>query len=153
MFAYTLGDVYEEMHTVSGRTRGEQVPFQLEFDPEVRILVLTATGKGSADDGYAALRAMSVHPALGPRTPVLIDIRNLDYLPTRDEARTFGREFAAILADRRVAVLTEPGVRYGVARAVEQLAALYGGDLAAFMSADEALRWLRPRQLRRTSNG
>jgi hypothetical protein len=118
------------------------VPFQIEFEVSRRILMLRATGQGDAVEGYAAIKAVAGHPQLGRRTPVLMDLRELDFLPTGDEARTFGKEFAGILPGRRVALVTGAGAPYGVARAVEQLASLYGGEMAAFTSMDDARHWL-----------
>jgi hypothetical protein len=115
------------------------VPFSIQHDPDTRIVVLRATGPGNMEEGLRAFEAIrkTGSPA------VLIDLLDLGYTPSHDEAMVLGEQLAKVMGmGRRIAFLAPPGRDFGVARMVSTISQLHGTAAAAFLDRDKAIEWL-----------
>ena len=96
----------------------------------------------AADVAAAVARSGSAAPT--PGSCLLIDIRDLTALPNRPEAGAIADALANVQVVRnyRIAILTQSGAQFGVARMVASLAELRGARMGVFTVEDEALEWL-----------
>jgi hypothetical protein len=120
------------------------VAFSLESDDARGIVILRASGRGSTDEGFRALRDAFSLTAERANAPLLIDLTELDYTPEQDEAVRFAERIARLAAPaQRTALLAPAGREFGVARMVAIIAELHGAVVVAFLDRDEAIAWLR----------
>ena len=119
------------------------MPFEIRFDENDGVLSVRAYGTGSVHEGHEALHQVEQHPRLKPGMPILIDVRDLSYVASRDDVQRFARTYATRFPDHTVAFVTKPGVMFGVARAIEELAELDGATVMTFQNRHDAVDWLR----------
>lgn len=108
---------------------------------------LTVVGSGRSDypETEAAIRWPAAQPAFEPRFAILADLRQLDYVPSFEEARGF----AEVLKSQRpllqgpVAVVVEGVVAIGIVRLIAMLARFNGVRMQAFHDPARAQQWLR----------
>lgn len=108
------------------------------------ILVITRSGTSAAAESAAVMEAVSAQELVADVGGVLFDLRNLQYIPTVDEARDIARRHAAFSAEQgcRFAYVAPSGAPYGVARMVEMLSESLGGMAAVFTTFEAAIQWL-----------
>lgn len=109
------------------------------------IVELVLSGPG--DYAYCAtmLRRIATELATRPGFGGLIDIRDLDYAPTFEEARALAElcvQHRTALGGR-VALLARPGAQDGIATLRATLAALRGVAVEIFTCPTDAIVWLR----------
>ncbi len=98
--------------------------------------------------GFRQVRARLVDVladgSLAPAQPVLIDLRDIGFLPTTPEAEALADEFSSqdTLGAHAVALLVHAGAQFGIARMVCTLAELRGGRVKAFTDDRAAVDWL-----------
>lgn len=82
--------------------------------------------------------------SLAEAQPVLLDLRDVRFLPTTPEAEALADELSSsdALGRHAVALVVQPGAQYGVARMVCTLAELRGGRVKAFTDDRAAVDWL-----------
>ena len=106
-------------------------------------------GFGPDDFGStnAAMRSLAGDPRLTRGMPVLMDIRELDYLATPPEVSAFASpdSLPEIFHGRRVAILCRRGAQFGVARTFAAKAEPVGAQTEVFTEPDLALAWLKAR--------
>ncbi len=90
------------------------------------------------------MRALARDGSLAPEQPVLIDLRDVRFLPTTPEAEALADELSAAesLGTHPAALLVQLGAQYGIARMVCTLAELRGGRVKAFTDDRAAVDWL-----------
>lgn len=118
------------------------MPFSVALD-EVNGVVLARFFGPS--DNYEAWRGIGEIRSLVDDRPVdgvLIDLRDLDYMPGADEIRNFAIEFVSFLGRRRLAFVTRLQVHTDLARVIARQAASRGLDVEVFSNQHEASEWL-----------
>ncbi len=104
--------------------------------------------RGSGPDDFGstseAMRSIAGDPRLKPGMPVLMDIRELDYLATPPEVSAFASpdSLPEVFRSRRVALLCRRGAQFGVARTFAAKAEPVGAQVEVFAEPDLALAWL-----------
>lgn len=90
------------------------------------------------------IRGLSSDGSLAADQPVLIDLREVRFLPTTPEAEALADELSVAegLGAHAVALLVQLGAQYGIARMVCTLAELRGGRVRAFTDDRAAVDWL-----------
>ncbi len=90
------------------------------------------------------IRALARDGSVAPGQAVLIDLRDVRFLPTTPEAEALADELSAseALGAHTVALLVQLGAQYGIARMVCTLAELRGGRVKAFTDDRAAVDWL-----------
>ena len=108
------------------------------------VFRLRAFGPGNLAEGQASIDALRAAAAPVARPRVLVDIRELEYIPAPAEARILANLYSAFSRAHRarIAFLAPPGAEYGVARMVSIIAELGGATTGAFTDEGDALRWL-----------
>jgi hypothetical protein len=71
--------------------------------------------------------------------PLILDMRAITTLPAPGQVLARSERISRLLGGRRVAMVTNPGGAYGIAR---QIGMMTGNRLHPFEDLDEALRWL-----------
>src|SRR5262245_27780975 len=91
-----------------------------------------------------AMQTIASDPRLKPGMPVLLDVRELDYLATPPEVSAFASpdSLPPVFHGRRVAILSRRGAQFGVARTFAAKAEPVGAQVEVFTEPDLALAWL-----------
>lgn len=112
--------------------------------------ILEVVMSGPGDYAYCAtmLRRIAAELAARPGFSGLIDIRELDYVPTVDEAQRLAELYVQhrTAFGGRVAVLARPGEQFGMARLRTITASLGGVQVEAFTARANAIAWLTERR-------
>ena len=106
-----------------------------------RLELLNAVNYREVREG---IRGLLGDGSLAAEQPVLIDLREVRFLPTTPEAEALADELsgADALGTHTVALLVQLGAQYGIARMVCTLAELRGGRVKAFTDDRAAVDWL-----------
>lgn len=109
------------------------------------LLQARGQGRGNLGEGRELIDALHARAAGERIVGVLIDIRELAYLPTAEEAHSLGEWYAtfSVACRARIAFLAPPGAEFGVARMVGIIAELRGAAAAVFSDSADALAWLQ----------
>lgn len=120
------------------------MPFELHFSPDGSLARVQGFGREDFSSSLEAMRRIGDDPRLAPGMPVLMDIRELDYLATPPEVREFASpdSMPAFFAGHPVALLVRPGTQFGVARAFAAKAENAGSQMKVFVEERAALAWL-----------
>jgi hypothetical protein len=120
------------------------VPFELQVRPGETLARIRGFGPDDFASTNTAIRSISEDSRLKPGMPVLMDIRDLEYLATPPEVSAFAsRDFLApIFVGRRVALVCRRGAQFGVARAFAAKAEPLGAQVEVFAEPDLAMAWL-----------
>lgn len=123
------------------------MPFVIDFDPIEQLTHVRAFGDSNFHEGQAMIRAVLAHPDTKSGIPVLLDIRELAFIPSTQEAHQFAREMAGSLSARNanIAVVANDGGNFVIAKEVETAAIAQGASVHAFKTIEEAKRWLHRR--------
>lgn len=120
------------------------MPFTIEVDRDRRIARGKSTGPYSLEETLAATRAIISHPDLVEGTRLLWDARERETVPGPESVTvwldTLMNDYGQL--DRRIALLTRPGLQYGMARMIEITADVRGFELRVFEDPEEAEAWL-----------
>ncbi len=124
------------------------MPFELKIDPGVSFARVRGWGKDDFASTLAAIRAVGDDPRLAQGTPLLMDIREFDYLPTPPEVSAFAAPDAlsALFLGRRTALVVRRGAQFGVARVFAAKAEGSGTEVEVFAEPELAEAWLRGRR-------
>jgi hypothetical protein len=118
------------------------MPFAVEVVEEDRLVRVRLYGASNVEEARAAVAAIKARVGTYPVEGVLMDVRDLQYAGTSDEASNLGTEFASFLGRRRLAFVTRSTVHYGMARMISRRAESRGVDVDLFADEDAALEWL-----------
>ena len=121
------------------------MPFELRVNPGEFLARVRGWGKDDFASTSEAMRRLGEDPRLLPGMPVLMDVRELDYLATPPEVASFAAPDAmpAFFAGHRVAFIARRGAQFGVAKAFADKSERAGSEMEAFAEPDLALEWLR----------
>jgi hypothetical protein len=108
------------------------------------IVVARVEGSGSLSERLELLEALAHQTLVPVLTAVIIDLRQLENLPSADDARQIAEAFGAFSARHgcRLAYVASAGAQYGVARMIEILSQQPGVAAGAFLTPEHALHWL-----------
>jgi hypothetical protein len=118
------------------------MPFTVRYLPAEDVLLVRGFGGGDVHEGHRVVMAIQAHQDYRPGISVLLDIRELAYVPSAGDARKLASLYATTLPDSRVAVLAPPGIAFTGAINVERVAEALGARMVAFITQSEAMRWL-----------
>ena len=104
--------------------------------------LLTATGTPSLEEREAAITELLSMPGFCTTTPILIDGRDAETLPSETGLRAFAEQQKRRLRAHRVAFLMNPGHGYGVARQISTFMELKDIEVCAFDDERAAVAWL-----------
>lgn len=123
------------------------MPFVIDFDPIEQLTHVRAFGDGNFHEGQEMIRVIIAHPDTKSGIPVLLDIRELSFIPSSQEAEQFAREMAGSLSARHanIAVVANDGGNFSIAKQIEVAALSLGASFHAFVSMEVAKRWLHRR--------
>ncbi|MFY9550450.1 MAG: hypothetical protein WAU32_04810 [Thermoanaerobaculia bacterium] len=121
------------------------MPFELHVLPGENLARVRGFGKDDFASTMAAMRAIGEDPRLAPGMPVLMDVRELDYLATPPEVSSFASpgSMPAFFAGHRIAIVSRRGAQFGVARTFAAKAEASGSETEVFAEPELALAWLR----------
>lgn len=118
------------------------MPFAVEVVEEDRLVRVRLYGASNIEEARAAVAAIKTRVGTYPVEGVLMDVRDVQYAGTSDEASNLGTEFASFLGRRRLAFVTRSSVHHGMARMISRRAESRGVDVDMFPDEDSALEWL-----------
>jgi hypothetical protein len=118
------------------------MPFAVEVIEEDRLVRVRLYGAANNEEARAVVAAIKTRVGTYPVEGVLMDVRDVQYAGTSDEASNLGTEFASFLGRRRLAFVTRSSVHYGMARMISRRAESSGVDVNVFPDEDAALEWL-----------
>jgi hypothetical protein len=121
------------------------VPFELRVVPEEFLARIRGFGMEAFASTQAAMKRISEDPRLAPGMPVLMDVRELDYLATPPEVAWFAApgSMPGVFSGRRVAIVARRGTQFGVAHTFAAKAAPSGSEIEVFAEPELALAWLK----------
>lgn len=124
------------------------MPFELLVRPGENLARIRGFGPDDFGSTNAAMGSIAENPRLKPGIPVLMDIRDLDYLATPPEVSAFASpdSLPQVFHGRRVALLCRRGAQFGVARTFAAKAEPVGAQVEVFAEEDLALAWLKGRR-------
>lgn len=120
------------------------MPFSIERWQDTDIVVVRASGEIAAADHDEMLRALANACQIRASTRVVLDLSDVEYVPSAEEARALAESFVTLARPRQclMALVARPGAQYGVARMIETLSSIRNVTAAAFSSLDEAAAWM-----------
>ena len=120
------------------------MPFRYRIDRQRERILVVADGVVDFDACIALADRIPQDPDYDARFEVLCDLRRMDFLPEVAELQAFARSLVRFrqFFTGRIAVIAQPGVRFGMARMTCILADVNGFKMEAFASEDRATAWL-----------
>ncbi len=120
------------------------MPFELRVNPGDFLARVRGWGREDFASTAEAIRTLGSDPRLAPGIPVMMDVRDLEYIATPPEVSSFAspESLAALFAGRRVAIVTRRGAQFGVARTFAAKAETSGSEVEIFVEPDLAEAWL-----------
>ena len=124
------------------------MPFELRVPPGEFLARVRGWGRDDFASTAEALRGIGQDPRLAPGMPVLMDVRDLEYIATPPEVSAFASPelLQTLFSGRRVAIVTRRGAQFGVARTFAAKAEMSGSEVEIFAEPDLALTWLSGRR-------
>jgi hypothetical protein len=120
------------------------VPFELLLRPGEKLARIRGFGPDDFASTNEAMRSIAGDPRLSQGMPVMMDIRELDYLATPPEVSAFASpdSLPELFHGRRVALLCRRGAQFGVARTFAAKVEPVGAQVEVFTEPSLALAWL-----------
>ena len=120
------------------------MPFELRVTPGESLARVRGWGRDDFASTTEAIQRLGEDPRLSPGMPVLMDVRELDYLATPPEVTQFasGPRF---LAGHRIALLVRRGAQLGIAKSFVEKSEDASERIEVFAEEALALEWLRRR--------
>ena len=121
------------------------MPMYYKIDSDRGLLFVVAEGETSQDERLAAMQTWMNDPAFRPGLHTLADFSESDNVPTLAELEEIVgvmKKYASTIGQKRIAIVTNRPVSFGVAR---QFGALAPGSfltVQVFKDRDAALAWL-----------
>ena len=120
------------------------MPFELRVNPGDFLARVRGWGRDDFASTAEAMRTIGRDPRLPPGLPILMDVRDLEYIATPPEVASFAspESLQALFTGRRVAIVTRRGAQFGVARTFAAKAETSGSEVEIFAEPDLAEAWL-----------
>lgn len=124
------------------------MPFELRVHPGEFLARVRGWDRDDFASTAEALRTIGQDPRLSPGMPVLMDVRDLEYIATPPEVASFASPdiLQGLFSGRRVAIVTRRGAQFGVARTFAAKAETSGSEVEIFAEPELALAWLAGRR-------
>jgi len=105
---------------------------------------VVGTGAPTIAETEAAVLGLAADPAFRPGYGVLLDVRDMTYIPSWADAQAYQRLFAGLRTTYTggIALLVRGTAPYGVARMLSVRLGFVGVQLGAFLEPGEATAWL-----------
>lgn len=118
--------------------------FELRISAGESLARVRGWGQDTFESAMAAMRAIGDDPRLLPGMPVLMDLRELDYVATPPEVASFAEpgSMPAFFAGHRVAFLVRRGTQFGVVKTFANKSERAGSEMEVFAEPHLALAWL-----------
>jgi hypothetical protein len=120
------------------------MPYTVTFSADGSFVRLTARGSFDFASSLSVFEDVAKLLEQHPEAGILVDVREIRYTPSAQDVRQFATAHSEMTRTRHNAhaVVTAPGVNYGMARMVCTLIEIAGGRSRAFTNLEEAERWL-----------
>jgi hypothetical protein len=120
------------------------VPFALHVVSGDAVARIRGWGREEFASAMEAMRRLGTDPRLAPGAPILMDVRELDYLATPPEIDSFAQPEAvpSFFSSHRVAIIVRRGTQDAVGRAFASRARQAGSDFRVFVEEDAGMAWL-----------
>jgi hypothetical protein len=117
--------------------------FTYHIEANGHIAHVIGSDQGSLDTARDTFADLIADPRLHRPFGLLIDVRSLRNVPTREEADSISR-FATVGNNERhfTALLVERGIQYGIARMIQLFSELRGAQIDVFIDDQSAQYWL-----------
>ncbi len=128
---------------------------EYQIDTCCRIAYVKATGETSFFPSVEAIRTLADDTEFRPDYSVLVDLRNVDAIPTISEARAF----AKLLSDTRIfgnrmGLVVSEEVNTSINQMAIAISRLQGRRIGKFVDVGEAKAWLdKPKLTKRGATG
>jgi len=105
---------------------------------------VVGTGAPTIIETEAAVVHLARDPAFRPGYGVLLDVRDMTYIPSWADAQAYQRLFMDLRSTYTggIALVVRGTAPYGVARMLSVMLGFIGVQLGAFTEADDASAWL-----------
>jgi hypothetical protein len=105
---------------------------------------VVGTGAPTMSETEAAVLHLARDPGFRPGYGVLLDVRDMSYIPSWADAQAYQRLFAGLRATYTggLALVVSGTAPYGVARMMSVMFGFIGVQLGAFTELGEATAWL-----------
>ena len=120
------------------------MPFTYHIESNGYIVRVQGTEQGSLDSARGTFAELIADPQLHRPFGLLIDVRALRNMPSREEADDISK-FALVKHDdakHYTALIVERGAQYGVARMIKVFSEMRGAHINIFMDDQSARYWL-----------
>ena len=127
------------------------MPYRIEFEPWAERVRVLGSGESHYEETTEAIRGLAADPRYLPGYGVIVDARDLAYVPTLEDAKRYAELFRGLKSsfEGGIAVIVEGTMRYGVAQMIATLLENRGVTMAAFRDPAAAEAWLSESQIRR----
>ncbi|MCI0656908.1 MAG: hypothetical protein L0170_07540 [Acidobacteria bacterium] len=127
------------------------MPYQIQFEPWAERVRVLGSGPSHYEETAEAIRGLAADPRYLRGYGMIVDTRNLDYVPSLEDARRLAELFRGLKStvEGGIAVVVEGTARYGVAQMIATLLENRGVTMAAFRDPASAEAWLAESQIRR----
>ena len=114
------------------------------IDPSRGRATVIGTGAPTIIETEAAVLHLARDPAFRPGYGVLLDVRDMSYIPSWADAQAYQRLFAGLRTTYAggLALVVRGTAPYGVARMLSVMFEFIGVQLGAFQELGEASAWL-----------
>ena len=123
------------------------MPYDYQISETLRRVRVTARGKVDFSGGIAIGVAIREDDQFHADYSFLVDLREMDFVPSNSEIQDFALSLSALKEDFRgpTAVLSRGGFIFGLVRMTCLLADRGGLSIGAFQDEAEAVQWLNSR--------
>ena len=114
------------------------------IDPQRGRATVVGTGAPTVVETEAAVLRLARDDAFRPGFGVLLDLRDMTYIPSWTDAQAYQRLFAGLRTTYSggIALVVRGTAPYGVARMLSVMFGFIGVQLGAFTEPGEAVAWL-----------
>ena len=114
------------------------------IDPHRGRATVIGTGAPTIVETEAAVLQLAHDPAFRPGYGVLLDVRDMTYIPSWADAQAYQRLFTGLRTTYTggIALVVRGTAPYGVARMLSVMFGFIGVQLGAFTELGEATAWL-----------
>ena len=118
--------------------------YRWTIDPRRGRATVVGTGAPTIIETEAAVLQLARDPGFRPGYGVLLDVRDMSYIPSWADAQAYQRLFAGLRKTYTggLAVVVSGTAPYGVARMMSVMFGFIGVQLGAFTELGEATAWL-----------
>lgn len=120
------------------------MPYRILLEPWAERARVLGMGHSHYEETETEIRGLAGDARFRPGWGVLVDTRELDYVPSLEDARRFAELFRELKEHFTgcIAVVVEGTARFGVAQMLAMLLENRGVQMGAFKDAQAAESWL-----------